>query len=49
MTLNDLTITDRGLEVGDVLDSVTGRLGWSALRSQEPLNPFQKATPTRRT
>jgi circadian clock protein KaiC len=46
MTLNDLTITDRGLEVGDVLDRVTGRLGWSALRSQEPLNPAGKATPT---
>jgi circadian clock protein KaiC len=47
MTLNDLTITDHGLEVGDVLDSVTGRLGWSALRSREPLNlprkPLQPA------
>ena len=35
MTLNDVTITDRGLEVGRVLDSVTGRLGWSALRMQD--------------
>jgi circadian clock protein KaiC len=37
MTLNSVTITDRGLEVGSVLESVTGRLGWSALRS--PLQP----------
>ena len=34
MTLNSVTITDHGLEVGHVLDSVTGRLGWSALRTQ---------------
>ncbi len=34
MTLNNLTITDNGLEVGQELDSVTGRLGWSALRTQ---------------
>jgi circadian clock protein KaiC len=47
MTLNDLTITDHGLEVGGVLDCVTGRLGWSALRSQEPLEPSKKAAPTR--
>ena len=37
MTLNSVTITDRGLEVGRVLDSVTGRLGWSALRTQGSL------------
>ena len=35
MSLNDLTITDNGLEVGHELDSVTGRLGWSALRTRE--------------
>jgi circadian clock protein KaiC len=34
MSLNSVTITDRGLKVGDPLDSVTGRLGWSALRTQ---------------
>ena len=34
MSLNSLTITDRGLEVGHALDSVTGRLGWSALRTR---------------
>lgn len=33
MTLNAVTITDHGLEVGGVLESVTGRLGWSALRT----------------
>jgi circadian clock protein KaiC len=37
MTLNSVTITDRGLVVGDVLESVTGRLGWSALRTHGPL------------
>jgi circadian clock protein KaiC len=40
MTLNRVTITDRGLEVGDVLESVTGRLGWSALRTQGQLEPL---------
>ncbi len=34
MSLNSVTITDHGLEVGHMLDSVTGRLGWSALRTQ---------------
>ena len=34
MSLNNLTITDNGLEVGHELDRVTGRLGWSALRTQ---------------
>ena len=33
MSLNSLTITDNGLEVGRKLDSVAGRLGWSALRT----------------
>ena len=33
MSLNTLTITDNGLEVGQELDSVTGRLGWTALRT----------------
>jgi hypothetical protein len=46
MTLNGVTITDRGLEVGRVLDSVTGRLGWSALRTQGPVEPARPATPT---
>ena len=38
MTLNELTITSHGLEVGDSLEGVTGRLGWGALRTWEPLN-----------
>jgi circadian clock protein KaiC len=42
MTLNRLTITDRGLEVGPAIDNVTGRLGWSALRT---LEPSEQATP----
>jgi hypothetical protein len=34
MALNSLSITGHGLEVGRELDHVTGRLGWSALRTQ---------------
>jgi circadian clock protein KaiC len=45
MTLNRVTITDRGLVVGNVLDSVTGRLGWSALRTQGPLELVRQGTP----
>ena len=36
MTLNRVTITDVGLIVGDPLEGVTGRLGWSALRTHGP-------------
>jgi circadian clock protein KaiC len=36
MTLNSVSITDRGLVVGNELEGVTGRLGWSALRTQGP-------------
>jgi circadian clock protein KaiC len=36
MTLNSFTITDHGIEVGGQLDEVTGRLGWSALRTPAP-------------
>jgi circadian clock protein KaiC len=39
MTLNSATITNSGLEIGSPLESVTGRLGWSALRTQGPLQP----------
>ena len=39
MTLNTFTITDRGLTIGDQLERVTGRLGWSALRTQDPQLP----------
>ena len=46
MSLNSVTITDHGLEVGHVLDSVTGRLGWSALRTQGSVEPARPATPT---
>jgi circadian clock protein KaiC len=45
MTLNGVTITDRGIEIGDVLESVTGRLGWSALRTQGPMEPARPAAP----
>ena len=36
MTINSATITSTGLAVGDPLQGVTGRLGWSALRTQNP-------------
>lgn len=36
MTINSVTITGTGLVVGDRLEGVTGRLGWSALRTQHP-------------
>lgn len=36
MTLNSATITARGLEIGGVLHKVTGRLGWSTLRTNAP-------------
>jgi circadian clock protein KaiC len=36
MTLNRVNITDSGLIVGDRLEGVTGRLGWTALRAQDP-------------
>ena len=45
MSLNSLTITDRGLEVGHALDRVTGRLGWSALRTQGPAEPARPDAP----
>jgi circadian clock protein KaiC len=34
MSLNSVTITAHGLEIGHALTSVTGQLGWSALRTQ---------------
>ncbi len=43
MTLNQVTITDAGLTVGDRLEGVTGRLGWSALRTQDPHNRTDSA------
>jgi circadian clock protein KaiC len=40
MTLHRVTITsEHGLAVGDELEDVTGRLGWSALRTQGPPEP----------
>ena len=41
MTLNSVSITDRGLVVGNELEGVTGRLGWSALRTQGPPEPVR--------
>ena len=39
MTLNSVAITDHGLAIGDEIEGVTGRLGWSALRTQDPPEP----------
>jgi circadian clock protein KaiC len=44
MTLHSITITDHGLAVGNALESVTGRLGWSALRTQGPPEPAAPAS-----
>ena len=41
MTLNSMSITDRGLVVGHELEGVTGRLGWSALRTQGSMEPVR--------
>jgi hypothetical protein len=41
MSLNSVSITNHGLVVGDRLEGVTGRLGWSALRTYDPLEPVQ--------
>ena len=43
MTLNSVSITDRGLVVGNELKGVTGRLGWSALRTDGPLESGRPA------
>jgi circadian clock protein KaiC len=43
MTLNSVSITDRGLVIGDELEGVTGRLGRSVLRTQGPLEPARPA------
>ncbi len=39
MTLNSFVISGEGLVVGDKLEGVSGRLGWSALRTQDPASP----------
>jgi circadian clock protein KaiC len=45
MTINSATITSTGLAVGDTIQGVTGRLGWSALRTQDPTHPSTSQTP----
>jgi circadian clock protein KaiC len=44
MTLNSFTITDHGLVIGDAIAGVTGRLGWSALRT--PAEPDAGSAPS---
>ena len=39
LSLNHYTITDRGIVVGDTVEGVTGRLGWSALRTEHAAHP----------
>ena len=45
MTLNGFTITHHGIVVGSELAGVTGRLGWSSLRIQEPPESAVTAPP----
>ncbi len=45
MTLNSYAISDRGIAVGGTLEGVTGRLGWSALRTQDPPQPAGPSAP----
>ena len=48
--LHTVTITDSGLVVGNEIESVTGRLGWSVLRTPgllEPSSPSPGARPDR--
>ena len=40
-----VTITGHGLAIGDTLDSVTGRLGWSALRTNGAAERARPSTP----
>ncbi len=47
MTLNSASITDRGLVVGNELKGVTGRLGWSALRTTAGWNPARPSPSAR--
>ena len=46
MTLNRVTITDVGIAVGERLEGVTGRLGWSALRTRDPEGRIESAPAT---
>lgn len=46
MSLNSVTITDHGITVGNELEGVTGRLGWSALRTQ---GSFESGKPVAET
>ena len=38
-TLVSFTISDHGVTIGEELDGVTGRLGWTALRTQDGRYP----------
>jgi circadian clock protein KaiC len=44
-TLNNVTIGDHGIEVGDVIVGAGGRLGWTVLRSGTP-HPIPEAQPS---
>ena len=38
-TLVSFTIADHGITIGEKLEGVTGRLGWTALRTQDGQHP----------
>jgi hypothetical protein len=40
-----LTITDRGIVVGDKLEGAAGRAGWSALGAQDSPDPARPVVP----
>jgi circadian clock protein KaiC len=45
MTINGFAITSHGLQVDGALEGVTGRLGWGALRTQDPPELRSSAAP----
>ncbi len=47
MTLTSFTIAEHGVTIGAQLEGVTGRLGWSALRSEGQPLPGAVPAPAR--
>jgi circadian clock protein KaiC len=42
MTMNSAAITDEGFVVGGALEGISGRLGWTALRTQDPASSLPR-------
>jgi len=45
-TLTSFTIADQGITIGQKLEGVTGRLGWTALRTQDWQHATSRPPPT---